>query len=196
MELIKDLGTVDSGNGRKTRLGLFYCAYCKKQVERWTGDGKRNKSCGCARHDLRVTNGMNRNGKRDPLYVVYYGIRARCYNEKNIAYYRYGGRGITICDEWLKDPPSFFKWALLSGWRKGLEIDRKENDLGYSPDNCQIVTHLINSQKTSHVKLSVEKAEAIKVVYKAGGTSHKKLGKQFDVAECTIMKIVNNHIWV
>lgn len=61
----------------------------------------------------------------------------RCQNE-NDKYY--GARGISVCQEWLDDSDSFVNWALNNGWRRGLVIDRIDNHLGYTPDNCRFVT--------------------------------------------------------
>lgn len=79
------------------------------------------------------------------LYTVWKGMQARCYNPKNEAYLNYGGRGITIWQEWLDDPSKFFVWARANGYREGLEIDREQNHLGYSPDNCRWVTSQVNN---------------------------------------------------
>lgn len=72
-------------------------------------------------------------------------IKNRCYNPNNKKYYNYGGRGITVCDEWLngKNGKSgfecFYEWSMNNGFVLGLAIDRINNDLGYSPDNCRYV---------------------------------------------------------
>jgi len=77
----------------------------------------------------------------------------RCENEKHAQYKDYGGRGITVCDEWSMDnAPAFISWAKEYGWQPGLEIDRIDNDKGYSPDNCRIVTRKENcrNRKSNH----------------------------------------------
>lgn len=76
-----------------------------------------------------------------PLYNVFKSMHDRCENSECKAFERYGGRGITVCDEWSIDHiDDFVSWALANGWKRGLEIDRIDNDKGYSPDNCRIVT--------------------------------------------------------
>ena len=82
-------------------------------------------------------------GKIHPLYIVWYNMKARCYNPNNKDYKYYGGRGIAVCDEW-ENPNVFVKWALENGWEQGLVTDRTNNDEGYGPHNCRFVTRRIN----------------------------------------------------
>lgn len=74
-----------------------------------------------------------------PIYHIYIGMKQRCYNPDNREYNLYGGRGITISKEWLGKYGAikFIIWSLENGWEDGLTIDRMNNDLGYSPDNCR-----------------------------------------------------------
>jgi hypothetical protein len=71
-------------------------------------------------------------------------MKQRCYNEKNKRYKNYGDRGIEVCDEWM-NPKTFIEWCLDNGWKKGLTIDRRDNDGDYVPENCRFVTHKENS---------------------------------------------------
>lgn len=80
----------------------------------------------------------------DPLYAVWTSMRARCNNKNNAAFHYYGGRGISVCYEWQHDFAAFQSWAVANGWAQGLEIDRKDNDGNYAPDNCRFVTPKVN----------------------------------------------------
>jgi len=78
------------------------------------------------------------------LYSVWKSLKTRCYNNKHIQYKDYGGRNITICNEWLNSFLSFYDFCISHGWLDGLEIDRINNDGNYEPNNVQFITCLEN----------------------------------------------------
>ncbi len=67
----------------------------------------------------------------------------RCRNIKNKNYHNYGGRGISVCNEWYVFT-NFYNWA-ISNYQKGLELDRENNNGNYEPENCRFVTDIVNS---------------------------------------------------
>lgn len=80
---------------------------------------------------------------RSKLYNTYYAMLKRCYTPSCASYGRYGGRGISVCDEWRNAENGFLnfaKWANSHGYSEDLSIDRIDVDKGYSPDNCRWVT--------------------------------------------------------
>ena len=86
------------------------------------------------------------------IYLRYHHILERCYNPNHKSYARYGGRGIKMCNEWRSNYQAFEDWCLSNGYKKGLAIDRIDNDGDYSPDNCHFVTLKENNQKRRTTK--------------------------------------------
>lgn len=115
--------------------------------------GKKIRSCGCLnleinRERLKGNALGYKNGLRNhPLRFIRKSMIHRCYNQNNRYYKNYGGRGISVCDEWRNSIKSFYEWALGNGWMKGLSIDRKDNNGNYEPSNCQWITISENSRK-------------------------------------------------
>ena len=97
--------------------------------------------------------------RKHPVYEIWRGIKARCYNPNAGHYCYYGGRGIGMCFIWRTCSFEFCLWALMNGWKKGLEIDRFPNKLGnYDPGNCRIVNHKEQcSNQTSNVLITIGK---------------------------------------
>ena len=88
----------------------------------------------------------------DSLRGRYQLIKNRCYNKKNNHYYLYGGRGITMCDEWLNSYDAFYKWAIENGFKKELTIDRINNNGNYCPENCRWVDYYTQSKNRRNIK--------------------------------------------
>lgn len=76
------------------------------------------------------------------LYRRWQAMKKRC----NL-YSSYKSREIRVCDEWINDFIAFKHWAECNGADPSLELDRKDNNLGYFPENCRWVTHKENCRK-------------------------------------------------
>ena len=137
---------------RKATYGLFECQYCKKEFECAVSNVKRGntKSCGCL-VGKNTTHGL----KSNRFYDTWYGMLQRCTNPNHNAYKNYGGRGITVCEEWL-DIKNFVAWAEATYPNiEDATLDRIDNDKGYSPENCtwsDKTTQAINQRRMKNNK--------------------------------------------
>lgn len=107
------------------------------------------KSCGCLQKEIATKNCKLRtkhNLINSSLYTVWASMKQRCSNKNGLAYKNYGGRGITICDEWVNDFQAFYDWAINNGYKHNLTIDRINNDGNYEPSNCRWVTRSVQAK--------------------------------------------------
>lgn len=126
---------------------------------------------------------------RPSFYNSWQNLKARCGNPNHPKYYRYGGRGIAVCPEWL-DIKGFSEWAFSSGWKEGLTIDRIDIDGNYCPENCRWVTQADNSRRKSTTKITLEQAAEIRKRH-AEGACEYELAREYNVVHGTIWFVVN-----
>lgn len=159
--------TCACGCGRPRRKVSEYSATCHARMYRHTERGRAvcKEACRKARLKKRKSDspvavrstmerhGFSPRGAVHPLLSVRAGMLRRCGDSSNKQYKDYGGRGIYVCDEWLKSPGEFVRWGMANGWQVGLQIDRIDNDGPYAPWNCRFVTALVNSKNKRPKKI-------------------------------------------
>lgn len=106
-------------------------------------------------------NGYRVGGECPSFYSAWQNMKGRCLRKTHPKYNRYGGRGITICNEWI-DIRNFAEWAKKNGWKKGMSIDRIDNDGNYCPENCRCVSISENSRKKRTTKIDLITAQEIR----------------------------------
>jgi hypothetical protein len=127
-------------------------------VQRSSLTSRATKSCGCYLQKEMAIRALKHGGSRWPEFRIWNSMRQRCENPKNPAYKHYGGRGITVCDRWS----SFANFIKDVGRRPqpGFQLDRRDNDAGYSKENCRWVSRDENMQNRSFV--SRDEADALR----------------------------------
>jgi hypothetical protein len=114
------------------------------------------KSCGCLRNEISKAVNTIHNYHGTRIYKIWDDMHQRCTNKNNTNFHHYGGRGITISEEW-KNFEVFKDWAVINGYHENLSIDRINNNKGYSPDNCRWTTSLEQGRnKRSNRMITIE----------------------------------------
>ena len=113
----------------------------------------RSKSCGCLRRENTSKMFSSHQKTNTRLYRIWASMKNRCLNPNASRYKDWGGRGITVCEEWKNNFIAFYEWAMTNGYSDNLSIDRIDNDKGYSPDNCRwaTLTEQMRNTRRSHV---------------------------------------------
>ena len=145
-------GSIDFRERKMKRRAVFECPLCSSHFETAINRVKGNltRSCGCV---VKTQNGLSYSGNKETsLHHLWRSIKSRCNRKGDASYHHYGGRGIKVCEEWEHSFLAFHDWAINNGYKKGLQIDRRDNDGNYEPGNCRFVTCQVNqSNKRNNV---------------------------------------------
>ena len=177
---------------QRYKYGLYECQYCGKEFEAITAHIKsgNTRSCGCQRKGINKTHGLESNR----FYQTWYNMVKRCTKPKAWDYKHYGGRGISVCEEWL-DIKNFIAWCDLTHPNiEGMTLDRIDNDKGYSPENCtwsDKTTQCINQRvrkdnKSGVVGVRYYGRDGVWTAYISINNARKHIG-QFDSIEEAVL---------
>ena len=187
------LSRVENNKHRRSRW-LCKCSCGKTTIVNGTSLKNGNtRSCGCLQKELAKKLLKERNTKHGKtntrLFRTWLGMKARCLNSRDKNFPQYGGRGITVCDEWLDKEngfQNFYEWAMANGYRDDLSIDRIDNDKGYCPDNCRWSSPQTQSENRRCVKaISIDGTEypSIAAAARAFGVHHDTLRRRIKKQE-------------
>lgn len=134
----------------------------------------KKQSCGCLQKERTIKASTTHGLSKTRIHKEWRGILHRCENPSASHYENYGGRGITVCDEWKEDFMAFYEWSMKNGYADNLTLDRKDNNKGYSPDNCRWVTHMENCHNRGKRKDCKSLHSGVRrIVFKSGNVKYR-----------------------
>lgn len=145
------LTVISQGERTNGRIGWLCKCDCGN-IKTICGKNLKNgmiQSCGCYRKESFKERITKHNKCYSRLYITYNNMIRRCTEKNNRHWNRYGGRGISVCSEWINDFESFYNWAINNGYSEELTIDRINNDGNYEPSNCRWVSVKENNNNRS-----------------------------------------------
>lgn len=157
------------------------------------------KSCGCLRSKMCIEkNRLRRPGhaKNHPDYVTWKNMKSRCYNVKNDSYHSYGGRGITVCERWIKSFITFIEDMGPKPSTQGYSLERIDNEKGYCKDNCKWATvteQCNNTRKTIRVEYKDEVISLHELSVKTG-MPHEALLQRISRYKWSVERAINTPI--
>lgn len=175
-----DCGAIKKINGASLRSGRTY-------------------SCGCIRKELAAKRCMMFKthghciGKPSRTYRSWQAMIQRCINKKLKNYIRYGGRGIKVCERWLK----FAGFLEDMGERpEATSIERKDNNGNYEPENCEWASAIVQTHNSCHTKLTTLKVQVIKKLLRESKLIQKDIAEIFYVSVSTVNDIKRGRRWI
>jgi hypothetical protein len=144
-------------------------------------------SCGCGRSESNISHGMT----HTRTYEIWCGMKKRCENENSSEYFRYGGKGIRVCEKWQTFEGFLDDMGIAP---EGMSLDRKKSDRDYCKDNCRWADAKTQTRNRSMTRFDDEDISLIRTM-SLYGVGPLKISKEFGVSKSAISHIVNGRTW-
>ena len=147
---------ITPSSGQHRRRWVCQCDCDNKTIQNILEDSLlKGKSCQCKECANKIIGEKNKkhNGSRTRLYQIWRDMKKRCYNSNDKEFHNYGGRGISICEQWRNSYAYFMEWALKNGYTDDLTIERIDVNQNYCPENCIWASQKVqqNNKRTNHL---------------------------------------------
>lgn len=154
-----------------------------------TQDKNRDTKFKCGKAHINYKHGMC----KSRIYKTWEGMKNRCYCKGQTSYKWYGGKGVTVCDEWSHDFQAFYDWAINNGYEDNLTLDRIYNNKGYEPSNCRWVTMKEQTRNRSSNRFLTYKGKTQCIVDWANeiGIDRRTITKRIDKLGWTVEKALS-----
>jgi hypothetical protein len=172
--------------GNRGTLTYWICKCdCGKTKEVLSSDLKKGAttSCGCYQRQRSKESNMTHGLSETRIYNIWSHMKERCTNQNAIDFYRYGGVGVIVCEEWTASFEAFRDWSLKNGYRDDLTIDRIDGTRGYEPSNCRWAT---TEQQNNNRKNNII------VEYDGKRMTLGQLSKTVGVNYCKLWRCIKN----
>lgn len=146
-------------------------------------------ACGCQR---RAFNPDRKSATR--LYSVWQGMIGRTTRPSASHFANYGGRGIKPDPDWLIFE-NFKAWAEANGYADHLSLERRDNDLGYGPDNCVWIARSDQNKNRRTNKMNQTRADELRALHATGEHTSKSLAERYGVSPASVHNIINGMAW-
>ena len=144
-------------------------------------------------HCIRYKHGHAVHGHVSREYQSYANMLSRCYNEKDLDYKNYGGRGISVCPEWRRSFLAYYED--MGSCPKGLTLDRRNNNGNYNPDNCRWASRAEQARNRRSCRLNIIAVRVIRWLLKNTDISQRRIADEYGVSTATISHIYLNKTW-
>lgn len=176
-------GTITAVQGKHLKNGKSTkCVYCSREEKIMLLEYKNKqnkKNIIISEEELKIKKQKKR------LHSIWGNMKDRCFNKNSDRYYRYGGRGVSICDEWMIFD-NFYNWALNNGYQDNLTIDRVNNDGNYTPDNCRWADNITQANNKSNNNV---------LTYNGESHTLREWSRLIGIDSRTIFKRINRDGW-